>query len=45
MNLFDFNQDIYGRHLTIWVHHFLRKEEKFSGLEAFISILYSTLIL
>jgi len=34
VNLFNFNQDIYGRHLTVWVHHFLREEKKFSGLEA-----------
>jgi len=34
VNLFNFNQDIYGRHLTVWIHHFLREEKKFSGLEA-----------
>ncbi len=34
VNLFDFNKDIYGRHLTVWIHHFLREEKKFSGLDA-----------
>jgi riboflavin kinase/FMN adenylyltransferase len=34
VHLFDFNQDIYGRHLTVWIHHYLRAEQKFSGLPA-----------
>jgi riboflavin kinase/FMN adenylyltransferase len=33
VHLFDFNQDIYDRHLTVWMHHFLREEKKFSGLD------------
>jgi riboflavin kinase/FMN adenylyltransferase len=32
VHLFDFNQDIYNRHLTIWVHHYLRAEKKFNDL-------------
>jgi riboflavin kinase/FMN adenylyltransferase len=34
VHLFDFDQDIYGRHLTVWLHHYLRAEQKFSGLPA-----------
>jgi riboflavin kinase/FMN adenylyltransferase len=34
VHLFDFDQDIYGRHLTVWLHHYLRTEQKFSGLPA-----------
>lgn len=34
VNLFDFNEDIYGRHLQVWLHHYIRSEIKFSGLEA-----------
>lgn len=33
-NLFDFNQDLYGRDLTIEFKHWLRAEEKFSDLES-----------
>jgi riboflavin kinase/FMN adenylyltransferase len=34
VHLFDFNEDIYDRHLTVWVHHYLRAEKKFEGLPA-----------
>lgn len=34
VHLFDFNEDIYDRHLTVHLHHFLRAEQKFSGLSA-----------
>jgi riboflavin kinase/FMN adenylyltransferase len=34
VHLFDFNEDIYGRHLKVWIHHFLRAEMKFQNLEA-----------
>jgi riboflavin kinase/FMN adenylyltransferase len=34
VHLFDFDQDIYDRHLTVWMHHYLRAEQKFSGLPA-----------
>lgn len=34
IHLFDFDKDIYGRHLKVWVHHHLRNEIKFSGKEA-----------
>ena len=34
VHLFNFDQDIYGRHLTVWIHHFLREEQKFSSIEA-----------
>jgi riboflavin kinase/FMN adenylyltransferase len=34
VNLFDFNQNIYGECLRIHVRHFLRPEQKFEGLEA-----------
>jgi riboflavin kinase / FMN adenylyltransferase len=34
VHLFDFNQDLYGRELRIWVRKYLRGEEKFVGLDA-----------
>lgn len=34
VHLFDFNRDIYGQHLRIFVHHRLREEQRFNGLEA-----------
>lgn len=34
VNLFDFNADIYGRTLRVYVKKYLRPEEKFDGLEA-----------
>ena len=33
VHLMDFNQDIYGKEISIAVCHFLRKESRFSGLE------------
>ncbi len=33
VNIFDFNDDIYGQRITIQLLHFLRGEEKFNGLE------------
>ncbi|WP_207493287.1 bifunctional riboflavin kinase/FAD synthetase [Aridibaculum aurantiacum] len=33
VNFFDFNADIYGRHVRVYVKHFLRNEVKFEGLE------------
>ena len=40
VHLFDFDQDIYDRHLTVWMHHYLRAEQKFSGLPALQEQLY-----
>ncbi|MBC7830004.1 MAG: bifunctional riboflavin kinase/FAD synthetase [Chitinophagaceae bacterium] len=34
INLFDFNEDIYGRTLRVYVKKYLRPEMKFDGLEA-----------
>jgi len=34
VNLFDFDQDIYGKAMEVSVLHFLRGEEKFNGLDA-----------
>lgn len=34
VNLFDFDQDIYGKKLKVFVHRYLRTEQKFSGLDA-----------
>lgn len=34
VHFFDFNQDIYGANLRISLHHRLRFEQKFSGIEA-----------
>jgi riboflavin kinase / FMN adenylyltransferase len=33
-NIFDFNEDIYGKTLQVYVKKYLRGEQKFSGLEA-----------
>lgn len=33
VNIFDFNEDLYKRELRVVVRKFLRKEEKFAGLE------------
>lgn len=34
VNLFDFAADIYGQTLKVTVHHYLRGEQKFNGLDA-----------
>lgn len=34
VNIFDFNEDIYGQVLQVTVHHYLRGEQKFNGLDA-----------
>ena len=34
VNLFDFNEDIYNQTLQVYVHHYIRGEIKFSGLDA-----------
>ena len=34
VNLFHFDQDIYGKTLKVSIHSYLRAEQKFSGLEA-----------
>jgi riboflavin kinase/FMN adenylyltransferase len=34
VNLFDFDEDIYGKTLQVFVHSYLRSEQKFGGLEA-----------
>ncbi len=36
MNIFDFNEDIYGRTMKIFVCKYLRSEEKFNTLEALV---------
>lgn len=36
VNLFDFNDDIYDRTLTVHVMHYLRQEVKFNGLPALV---------
>jgi riboflavin kinase / FMN adenylyltransferase len=33
VNLFDFDEEIYGERLKVSVHHYLRGEHKFTGLE------------
>jgi riboflavin kinase/FMN adenylyltransferase len=33
VNIFDFNQDIYGESLTVYFHKLIRGDEKFSDLE------------
>lgn len=34
VNIFDFDEDIYGKTLRVYVKHYLRGEVKFSGLDA-----------
>ena len=34
--IFDFDQDIYGEHLTLFFRTFIRSEQKFSGLPALV---------
>ena len=34
VNLFDFNKDIYGQALRVYLRKYLRGEQKFSGLDA-----------
>jgi len=33
VNIFDFNEDVYGQAIMIYIHHYLRGETKFNGLE------------
>ncbi|WP_411844092.1 bifunctional riboflavin kinase/FAD synthetase [Salinicoccus sp. HZC-1] len=33
VHLFDFNRSIYGENVTVYWHNFIRKEQKFSGIE------------
>jgi riboflavin kinase/FMN adenylyltransferase len=33
VNIFDFNENIYGRIVRVYVKYFLRNEEKFDSLE------------
>ena len=37
VNIFDFNEDIYGEILQVHVHAFMRHEVKFDGLEALVA--------
>ncbi|MBX9783746.1 MAG: bifunctional riboflavin kinase/FAD synthetase [Chitinophagaceae bacterium] len=34
VNIFDFDEEIYGRHLKVWLKYHLRSEIKFSGIDA-----------
>lgn len=34
VHLFDFDQDIYGQEIKVWLHHFIRAEKRFAGLDA-----------
>ncbi len=40
VNLFDFDEDIYNRHLKVYVKYHLRNEKKFDGLEQLIGQLH-----
>ena len=33
VNIFDFDENIYGRNLRVYVSHYMRKEEKYNNLE------------
>jgi riboflavin kinase/FMN adenylyltransferase len=41
VNIFDFNEDIYHQQMQISVHHYLRGEVKFDGLDALKSQLHN----
>ncbi len=32
-HLFDFNQDIYGQTITVYLYHYIREEKRFEGLD------------
>ena len=34
VNIFDFDENIYGQYLRVYIHAYLRSETKFSGLES-----------
>ena len=34
IHIFDFNEDIYGQDIRIFIHHFVRKEQKFESIDA-----------
>ena len=38
VHLFDFDRDIYGERLTIYLKNFIRNEAKFNGLEELTQI-------
>ena len=33
MHIFDFNQTFYDKPVTVYLHKFVRKEQKFNGME------------
>jgi riboflavin kinase/FMN adenylyltransferase len=33
VHLFDFDRSIYGENVTVYWHHFIRREQKFSGID------------
>lgn len=37
VNLFDFDQDIYGREVSVSFHSFIRNEKPFAGVDALIA--------
>ena len=37
VNIFDFNQDIYGKQITVYFYDKLRNETKFNGLNALVA--------
>lgn len=37
VHLFDFNSDIYGKEVVVQWHRYLRKEQKFSGIDELVS--------
>jgi FAD synthase len=34
VNIFDFDQEIYGETITVQVHHYIRGQERYSSLDA-----------
>lgn len=37
VNIFDFNEDVYGKEVTVEWHQYLRKEQKFSGINELVA--------
>ncbi len=33
IHIFDFNEEIYGQNIRIFIHHFIRKEQKFESID------------
>lgn len=37
VNIFDFEESIYGERVEVYWHHFIRPEQKFDGIDALVN--------